>query len=549
MNNDLIDVKKLRPFTRFCMTIGELPSSYLISMTYEEQLIWFCNYLEKTVIPTVNNNGEAVTELQNLYAELKNYVDHYFDNLDIQEEVNNKLDKMVEDGTFDTIINQELFGELDSQINDSNYYNLNYKTGRAYDTTYYIVTVPLRDEDNNLINVYTDIENVTPLQYAEEHKTTLTVNAGLTRQNASEVWEQGIVIKDGVIINPAPVDIEYPDYYNYIGFTENREILEYQANMTTATQMINDGVKNAYLVFYRYMNNGLIDETHASAPNWTVESPRLDIGLKNDGTLVFLACDGRTENNKGLLNTEALTIMQNEGCIKAWRCDGGGSTSLNLKGSKINRNIDDDGTTDRKITCTLNIKKEIVNNERADIYNQIGNLRQLLNKQIRDDMLTRMQEYEHKKGKIYYQVNNNSLNNITTDTAGTYLTLNFTGKYRHGNSITTLYDNSNHLVGFNLNKDCLYRIVIVAMIETQKHGDRTIKITTGANDDLDWLQLKTCGTEGSTEYHQIICDTVINNNTGTTKTVKIWKKGLNLDRWLRCTAYCEEIGEAESNPS
>ena len=119
MNNDLIDVKKLRPFTRFCMTIGELPTSYLVSMSYEEQLLWFCNYLEKTVIPSINNNTEAVQELQNLYVQLKNYVDHYFDSLDIQEEVNNKLDEMVEDGTFDTIINQELFGQLDSQINDS----------------------------------------------------------------------------------------------------------------------------------------------------------------------------------------------------------------------------------------------------------------------------------------------------------------------------------------------------------------------------------------------------------------------------------------------
>ena len=48
-NEELIDVKTLRPFRRFIYTIGALPSSYLISMTYEEQLIWFCNYLEKTV--------------------------------------------------------------------------------------------------------------------------------------------------------------------------------------------------------------------------------------------------------------------------------------------------------------------------------------------------------------------------------------------------------------------------------------------------------------------------------------------------------------------
>ena len=36
---------------------------------------------------------------------LEKYVNNYFDNLDVQEEINNKLNQMVEDGTFNTIIN------------------------------------------------------------------------------------------------------------------------------------------------------------------------------------------------------------------------------------------------------------------------------------------------------------------------------------------------------------------------------------------------------------------------------------------------------------
>ena len=109
MNDNLNkEVKKLRPFTRFIYTIGELPSSYLFSMTYEEQLIWLCNYLATTVIPTVNNNGEAIEELQNLYIQLKEYVDNYFKNLDIQEEINNKLDEMAESGELADIIAQYL---------------------------------------------------------------------------------------------------------------------------------------------------------------------------------------------------------------------------------------------------------------------------------------------------------------------------------------------------------------------------------------------------------------------------------------------------------
>ena len=108
--NDEIKEKAviLPPFEHMIMTIGELPSSYVESMTYYEMLVWFTNYLGKTVIPAINENGEAVIELQNLFVELQTYVNDYFDNLDVQEEINNKLDDMAESGQLTDIIAQYL---------------------------------------------------------------------------------------------------------------------------------------------------------------------------------------------------------------------------------------------------------------------------------------------------------------------------------------------------------------------------------------------------------------------------------------------------------
>lgn len=117
-NNPQINPEGLRPFKKFCMTIGALPSSYLESLTYQELLLWFCDYLQNTVIPTVNNNAEAVEELQNLYAELKSYVDNYFKNLDVQDEINKKLDEMAETGELQTIINE--FMKLNATITFDN---------------------------------------------------------------------------------------------------------------------------------------------------------------------------------------------------------------------------------------------------------------------------------------------------------------------------------------------------------------------------------------------------------------------------------------------
>lgn len=101
---DLNKIETLRPFRRFCMTIGALPTTYLQSLSYLEMLTWFCEYLEKTVIPTINNNAESVMELQDLFIKLRGFVENYFANLDVQEEINNKLDEMSQDGTLENIL-------------------------------------------------------------------------------------------------------------------------------------------------------------------------------------------------------------------------------------------------------------------------------------------------------------------------------------------------------------------------------------------------------------------------------------------------------------
>lgn len=91
-------------FPNFITSLGIIPTSYKDSMSYYECLAWLCKFLQETVIPTVNQNGLAVEELQRLYVQLNEYVTNYFTNLDVQEEINNKLDDMVEQGTLQEII-------------------------------------------------------------------------------------------------------------------------------------------------------------------------------------------------------------------------------------------------------------------------------------------------------------------------------------------------------------------------------------------------------------------------------------------------------------
>lgn len=116
-------------FPRFINNLGIIPTSYKDSMSYYESLAWLCKFLEETVIPTLNENGEAVEELQGLYIELNSYVTNYLDNYNFQEEVNKKLDELTESGYFDSLITDYL------------------KLKRIYNTTVDMIT-----DKNNLVN-------------------------------------------------------------------------------------------------------------------------------------------------------------------------------------------------------------------------------------------------------------------------------------------------------------------------------------------------------------------------------------------------------------
>ena len=108
-----------KPFRFWCQKI--LPLVYDDSLSYYELLNKVVDYLNK-VINNVDSIGEAFNDLgerfeslQSSFNELSEMVDNYFDNLDVQQEINNKLDEMAEDGTLDALI-QPL---VDSSVSDA----------------------------------------------------------------------------------------------------------------------------------------------------------------------------------------------------------------------------------------------------------------------------------------------------------------------------------------------------------------------------------------------------------------------------------------------
>lgn len=70
------------------------------------------------IINSVNLSGQQVEDLTKAFNDLQDYVNQYFSDLNVQEEINNKLDSMVTDGTLAQIINENIFNELNTKINE-----------------------------------------------------------------------------------------------------------------------------------------------------------------------------------------------------------------------------------------------------------------------------------------------------------------------------------------------------------------------------------------------------------------------------------------------
>ena len=85
------------PFKHLVMSIGALPTSFVDSMSYYECMAWLVAYIRDNVVPACNNNAEAIEEIQ-----------QWIETLDLQDEVDHKLDEMAASGELAEIISQYL---------------------------------------------------------------------------------------------------------------------------------------------------------------------------------------------------------------------------------------------------------------------------------------------------------------------------------------------------------------------------------------------------------------------------------------------------------
>ena len=442
---------KLTPFKMQVLQSFPFIDEDFDAITNYELLCKVVDYLNKTV--------DNVNLLESNFKELYDYVHDYFDNLDVQEEINNKLDEMALSGELADIIAQYLglagvlaFNTLNDLVNATNivdgsicktlgnttyndgygsfykirtitssdivdndkivalnisdtliaekiynlkleeiyknafYEEITYSTNRTNGTDYYLTNIPKFDNNGNLIELYigksNDNTDNSPLKYAEKNLTSFTSNATLSIKDSDDRYYDTLVISNGEIINPVH---EYAtplaNDYQYLCIDENRNFSSYQANNTTPETLLANGIKQAWLVFYKVIDNGVFINH-----NNDISNPKDDIrqilGVKANGDVLLITNDGRTSTSFGFDDEQACNILIANGVINAWELDGGGSASTMVKTIKINRNYDENLTSDRGIRFTLNARKTLIYKNVAEVYAEISKQKQQLNYQL-----------------------------------------------------------------------------------------------------------------------------------------------------------------------
>lgn len=142
------------------------------------------------------------------------------------------------------------------------------------------------------------------------------VNGDMYNTSTGEPW--GVVIQDGNLVHG--YNVAGRDWL-FFGFTKDGEVI--YGDKSVYDQKWPE-LEQAIGLHCVLVENG----ANVCADKSATRAPRTAVGVRRDGTVFFLAADGRQDSSIGLSLTELADLMIKEGAVWAGNLDGGGSTTV-----------------------------------------------------------------------------------------------------------------------------------------------------------------------------------------------------------------------------
>jgi exopolysaccharide biosynthesis protein len=218
--------------------------------------------------------------------------------------------------------------------------------------------------------------------FAKDLGACVVVNGGFFRNDLTPSDHVGLLVSDGSIIKPATNSVlSNSDRYHTaraaIGFKENGEVdiawvtthdnklYEWSEppnhrpgqpaaphNYQYATEW---KVRDAIGAGPALVVNGTIHVTSNEeaffAKSFNQVNPRTAVGITRSGALILLVVDGRQSDSRGVTLNELSTLMHNLGVVDAINLDGGGSSTLVVNNTLLNRPAG--GTFEREVMSAI----------------------------------------------------------------------------------------------------------------------------------------------------------------------------------------------------
>lgn len=360
--------KKLTPFKRCVLQNFPFIEQDFDSLTNYGLLCKIVEYLNN-VISSQNQVINNITALNNAFIELKDYIDNYFDNLDVQEEINNKIDEMVESGELQRILNNPATSEniggviIGDGINVEADGTISVKAGEGITvdedgvsiTTFenYIDAPTLtydyvNSEDGTSSHIYYSIipsaykpkivmadttdPNIrkVPSDFDFKYKPSMMINAAPWNTSTGDAY--GVLIVDGNV--EVENNMEGGDVLHTLLTIDDNGRLESVNGNTSASDITTPYCCRAW---HTLIDNA--EDVTGTAGVGTTKEPRSFIAQSEDGSYLIGCCGGRTFNDTGMQVQDIADFLINRINFNprvAFNLDGGGSSAYLYRGIRQN---------------------------------------------------------------------------------------------------------------------------------------------------------------------------------------------------------------------
>ena len=326
---------------------------------HEINLDWVISQI-KTLIGEWQSFDE---EMRGKYQDLVDYVNHYFESLDVPASVRAVIDQMIEDGTMAEVIEESVAEIISGGIN---YYGV--ETRHIYTDigNYWLVKIPKTSATGERLELKVGIPDgtvtspswvsdlLTVGEFSRQKKASVAANGGFFYGEREGNPPMGSVIIDGeILIN------QYDNHttpLEALGIMPDGSWRYYDASTVNAVEMLDDGV------VYAVEGLGAMVSAGAKTANLNIWTNRYGRGRwqtigQGPDYYYIITTETREPEKAGYSLDDIASLYLGLGATEAYICDGGGSCSTTVEGIKLNDNVDDAGLEDRPVCTFFYFKK------------------------------------------------------------------------------------------------------------------------------------------------------------------------------------------------